>query len=118
MDYLATWGKQKPLWNCENLRSGQGHFAVTRVGQIYSKKWGQGAGAWSPTFARFFSFCYAFERMNTFKMTPTERTGKKLFFMYHLLNLVNDCKCEDSNDGARDIFAFLNYTKMVATKYS
>ena len=38
--------------------------------------------------------------MNSFKMTQTERTeggGGGLFFMYHVLN---DCKCEHSNDGA------------------
>ncbi len=40
-------------------------------------------------------FCYAFERMNISKMTQTEKTG--FVFMYHVLN---DCKCEDSNDGA------------------
>ena len=26
--YLATWWKQKSLWNCENLRSGRGHFVT------------------------------------------------------------------------------------------
>ena len=28
IDYLAAWWKQKSLWNCENLRSGLGHFVT------------------------------------------------------------------------------------------
>ena len=71
---------KKSLWNCENLRSGQGHFATKSQPYLQLTKKKGGWGAWSPTCARFFS-CYAFESMNTSKMTQTERTGKK-FFMY------------------------------------
>ena len=46
-------------------------------------------------------------------MTQIERTG--IFLMYHVLN---DCKCEDSNDGAFVVWFLLLFcnTKMVATE--
>ena len=34
--------------------------------------------------------------MNTCKITQIERTGKQIYFTY---NVLNDRKCEDSNDG-------------------
>ena len=47
--------------------------------------------------------------------------GGKVIFRYNfiLFRLLNDCKCEDSNDGAFVVcfLLFLN-TEMVATEYS
>ena len=69
----------------------------------------------------FFSFCYAFERMNSFKMTQAERTdgwvggGGGIFFMYHVLN---DCKCEHSNDAAFAVWFCCFNTRTVPTEYS
>ena len=59
MDYLATWRKQKSLWKTGTVRMWDPGRAILQwpgVGQIYSKKWGQGVGGMIPTFARFFFF--------------------------------------------------------------
>ena len=45
-------------------------------------------------------FCYAFQRMNTSRLTQTERTGKSVYFNFFMYHVLNDCKCEDSSDGA------------------
>ena len=41
-------------------------------------------------------------------MTQIEQTGKKLFYVSSTES-VNDCKCEDSNDGAHVEFLFFLY---------
>ena len=52
-------------------------------------------------------------------MTQIERTGDFIFiFMYHN-HVLNDCKCEDSNDGAFVVwFCCCFNTKKVAAEYS
>ena len=44
-------------------------------------------------FFPFSLFCYAFERVNDLK-------GLGFFFFFLMYHVLNDCKCEDSNDGA------------------
>ena len=102
VDYLATWWKQKSLQNCENVRSGWGHFATKSWPNLKSGGHEHDPKP-LPVFV-FFSTCYAFERMNTSKMIQIERFGKNLI----VLNNYNLCKCEDSNDGSFVVwFVFL-----------
>ena len=66
VDYLATWWKQKSLWNCDNLRSLQGYFATKSWPNLQfkkKKKKGGGGGGGYLSFCQNF-FCYAFERLN------------------------------------------------------
>ena len=102
--------KWKSLWKCENLRSRWSHFATELARfTVLKKKGGGGGGREPPSFAWLvfyfiFIFYYAFERMNISKMAQIKWTGKKLLLFYLVLiciyHVLNDCKCEDSNDGA------------------
>ena len=64
IDYLASWWKQNSLWNCDNLRSGQGPSCNPESAKMcVCVGGGGGGGGISPTFARFVKKKnYAFER--------------------------------------------------------
>ena len=90
------------------------------VGQIYTKKknlkrrggGGRGGGGgsemWYPTYARFFFFFFSsmhLKEWTLLKWLKLKKLREQFFKVF--FNVLNNCKCEDSNDGAFGVILLL-----------